>query len=165
MTNVLTENKQHLEVETFPKGVKEAKDLLVYKRTEGYYHNVTMIIHVTGLIPFSMLKSKMLNYLKINNIYLNMTIFCNTKETMAKIGHLTKINLTKIYRAACQENLNNMLSVLTSELNKEDAEYFAGNGTTWGMENYSVQLKPAKPNITIGNETVTTEALAVYSLW
>eukprot|EP00957_Ditylum_brightwellii_P093118 7089263-Ditylum_brightwellii.AAC.1 len=94
-----------------------------------------------------------------------MTIFCNTKETVTKIGHLTKINPTKIYRATCQENLNDALSVVALELNKEDGENFAGHGTTWGMTNYLVQLKPAKPNITIGNETVTTEALAVYSLW
>eukprot|EP00957_Ditylum_brightwellii_P038059 2878958-Ditylum_brightwellii.AAC.1 len=96
----------------------------------------------------------------MNNIYLNMTIFHNTKETVTKIGHLTKINLTKMYRAACQENLNNVLLVVTSELNKEDVEYFAGYGTTWDMENYLVQLKPAKPNIAIGNATITTEALA-----
>eukprot|EP00957_Ditylum_brightwellii_P135926 10367370-Ditylum_brightwellii.AAC.1 len=100
----------------------------------------------------------------MNNIYFNITIFHNTKETVTKIGHLTKINLTKMYRAAYQENLNSALSVVTSELNKKDTEYFAGYGTTRGMANYSVHLKPAKPNITIGNETVTTEALAVYSL-
>eukprot|EP00957_Ditylum_brightwellii_P078508 5969283-Ditylum_brightwellii.AAC.1 len=96
----------------------------------------------------------------MNNIYLNMTIFCNMKEVVTKIGHLTKINSMKIYRVACQKNLNNKLSVVASELNKEDVEYFAGYGTTWDTANYSVQLKPAKPNITIGNETVTTEALA-----
>eukprot|EP00957_Ditylum_brightwellii_P104142 7933064-Ditylum_brightwellii.AAC.1 len=79
----------------------------------------------------------------MNNIYLNMTIFCNMKETMTKIDHLTKINPTKIYRAACQENLNNVLSVVTSEFNKEDTEYFAGYGTMWDMANYLVQLKPA----------------------
>eukprot|EP00957_Ditylum_brightwellii_P061602 4674490-Ditylum_brightwellii.AAC.1 len=101
----------------------------------------------------------------MNNIYLNMTIFCNMKETVTKIGHLTKINPTKIFRAACQENLNNVLSVVASELNKEDAEYLSGYGTMWDTANYSVQLKPAKTNINIGNETITTEALAVYSLW
>jgi hypothetical protein len=101
----------------------------------------------------------------MNNIYLNMTIICNTKEMVTKTVHLTKINQTKIYRVACQEILNDALSVVTSELNKEDVEYFAGYETTWDMANYLVQLKPAKPNITIGNETITTEALAVYSLW
>eukprot|EP00957_Ditylum_brightwellii_P181198 13802205-Ditylum_brightwellii.AAC.2 len=100
----------------------------------------------------------------MKNIYLNMTIFCNTKETVMKIGHLTKIIPTKINRAACQENLNNVLSVVASTLNKEDAEYFAGYGTAWDMANYLVQLKLAKTNITIGNEIITTEALAVYSL-
>eukprot|EP00957_Ditylum_brightwellii_P162598 12381378-Ditylum_brightwellii.AAC.1 len=100
----------------------------------------------------------------MNNIYLNMTIFCNTKETVMKIGHLTKINLTKIYRTACQENLNNALSVVVSKLNKEDAEYFACYGTMWDMAYYLIQLKPARPNIIIGNETLTTEALAVYFL-
>eukprot|EP00957_Ditylum_brightwellii_P073935 5618137-Ditylum_brightwellii.AAC.1 len=89
----------------------------------------------------------------MSNIYLNMTIFCNTKETVTKISHLTKINPTKIYRAACQENLNDTLSVVTSELNKEDAEYFAGYRTMWDTEKYLVQLKPAKLNITVGNET------------
>eukprot|EP00957_Ditylum_brightwellii_P001185 93266-Ditylum_brightwellii.AAC.1 len=121
MTNVLTENKQCLEVETFPKGAKEVKDLLAYKTTESCYRNVTMIIHVTGLIPYSTFKSKMFNYLKMNNIYLNMAIFHNTKETVTKIGHITNTNPTKIYKAACQENLNNALSVVASELNKEDA--------------------------------------------
>eukprot|EP00957_Ditylum_brightwellii_P190764 14522662-Ditylum_brightwellii.AAC.1 len=72
----------------------------------------------------------------MNNIYLNMTIFCNAKETVTKIGHLTKINPTKIYRVACQENINDALSVVASELNKEDAKYFAGYGTTWNTANY-----------------------------
>eukprot|EP00957_Ditylum_brightwellii_P118467 9035113-Ditylum_brightwellii.AAC.1 len=89
----------------------------------------------------------------MNNIYLNMTIFCNTKETVTKIGHLTSTDLTKIYRASCQENLNDALSVVASKLNTEDV-------TMWDMENYLVQLKPAKPNITVVNETITPEALA-----
>eukprot|EP00957_Ditylum_brightwellii_P205456 15343972-Ditylum_brightwellii.AAC.2 len=101
----------------------------------------------------------------MNNIHLNMTIFHNTKETVTKIGHLTKINSTKIYRVACKENLNNTLSVVASELNKEEVEYFADYGTTWDMANYLVQLKPAKTNISIENETITTDNLAVYSLW
>eukprot|EP00957_Ditylum_brightwellii_P166274 12658327-Ditylum_brightwellii.AAC.1 len=74
----------------------------------------------------------------MNNIYLNMTIFCNKKEMVTKIGHLTNINLTKIYRAACQENLNDVLSVVASEFNKGDADYFAGYRTTRDMENYLV---------------------------
>eukprot|EP00957_Ditylum_brightwellii_P200648 15296031-Ditylum_brightwellii.AAC.1 len=32
--NVFMENKQHLEVETFPKGTKEVKDLLAHEMTE-----------------------------------------------------------------------------------------------------------------------------------
>eukprot|EP00957_Ditylum_brightwellii_P190361 14491164-Ditylum_brightwellii.AAC.1 len=70
------------------------------------------------------------------------------------------MNPTKIYRAACQENLNDALSVVASEPNKEDAEYFVGYGTTWDMANYLVQLEPEKSNGTIRNETITTEALA-----
>eukprot|EP00957_Ditylum_brightwellii_P152945 11641674-Ditylum_brightwellii.AAC.1 len=47
MINVFMENKQHLKVETFPKGAKEVKDLLAYKMIESHYRNVTMAIHVT----------------------------------------------------------------------------------------------------------------------
>eukprot|EP00957_Ditylum_brightwellii_P004710 358253-Ditylum_brightwellii.AAC.1 len=33
--NVFAETKKHLEVETFPKGSKETKDLLAYETTDG----------------------------------------------------------------------------------------------------------------------------------
>eukprot|EP00957_Ditylum_brightwellii_P113238 8635473-Ditylum_brightwellii.AAC.1 len=79
--NVFAEIKQCLEVENFPKGAKEVKDLLAYKATDGRFKNMSMILHVTRLIPFSTFKNKIFNWLKMNNIYLNMTIFRNTKET------------------------------------------------------------------------------------
>eukprot|EP00957_Ditylum_brightwellii_P202090 15328529-Ditylum_brightwellii.AAC.1 len=78
--NVFAETKQCLEVENFLKGAKEVKDLLVYKTTDGCYKNVLMILHVTGLIPFNTFKNKIFNWLKMNNIYLNMTNFGTPKR-------------------------------------------------------------------------------------
>eukprot|EP00957_Ditylum_brightwellii_P185654 14135213-Ditylum_brightwellii.AAC.1 len=90
------------------------KDLLACKTANGKYKNVLMILHVTGLIPFGMFKNKILNWLKMNNIYLDMTIFRNTKETVM-IGHITNINPMRIYCAACQEQLNRALAIVASE--------------------------------------------------
>eukprot|EP00957_Ditylum_brightwellii_P064995 4930130-Ditylum_brightwellii.AAC.1 len=73
-----------------------------------------MILHITGLIPFATFKGKLFDWLKINNIYINVTVLCNTKETTTKIGHLTMINPTRIYRAACQEHLNEALATVAS---------------------------------------------------
>eukprot|EP00957_Ditylum_brightwellii_P071893 5464084-Ditylum_brightwellii.AAC.1 len=66
--NVFAETKRHLEVENFPKGTKEVKDLLVYRTTDGTYKNVSMILHVTGLLLFGTFKNKIFNWLKMNNI-------------------------------------------------------------------------------------------------
>eukprot|EP00957_Ditylum_brightwellii_P080073 6089842-Ditylum_brightwellii.AAC.1 len=99
--------------------------------TDGQYKNVLMILHVTGLIPFGTFKSKIFNWLKMSNIYLNMTIFRSTKKTVSKIGYITKINSTRIYHAACQEQLNPVLVVVASEVDKEDKTYFKNYGMSW----------------------------------
>ena len=53
-----------------------------------------------------------------------MAIFQNTKETVTKIGCITKINPTRIYHAACQEQLNEVLAVVALEVDNEDTMYF-----------------------------------------
>eukprot|EP00957_Ditylum_brightwellii_P078846 5995610-Ditylum_brightwellii.AAC.1 len=58
--NVFAKTKQCLEVENFPKGTKEVKDLLVYEMTNVHYKNVSMILHITGLIPFGTFKTRYL---------------------------------------------------------------------------------------------------------
>eukprot|EP00957_Ditylum_brightwellii_P158495 12064451-Ditylum_brightwellii.AAC.1 len=83
---------------------------------------------------------------------------------VTKIGHITKINPMHIYCVVCQEQLNEALAVVTSELDKEDKAYFQNYGTTWELANFEVHLKPAKPNITVGQNHVKTSALAVYAL-
>eukprot|EP00957_Ditylum_brightwellii_P206767 15349880-Ditylum_brightwellii.AAC.1 len=143
--NIFAETKQCLEIENFPKGAKEMKDLLVYETTDRCFKNVSMILHVTRLILFGTFKSKIFNWLKMNNIYLNMTIFENTKEAVTKIGHITEINPTRIYRVAYQEQLNEALAVVASEVDNEETTYFKGYGTSWELANFDVQLKPAKP--------------------
>ena len=122
--NVFSENRRCLEVENFPAAAKDVKDLLAYEMTNNWSSNVTLLLHVTGLIPFATFKGKFFNWLKINNIYINITIFWNTKETITKIGHLTMINPTRIYRVACQEHLNEALAMVAFELHKEDPTYF-----------------------------------------
>eukprot|EP00957_Ditylum_brightwellii_P142598 10865013-Ditylum_brightwellii.AAC.1 len=92
--NAFTKTRRCLEIENFPKGAKEAKDLLAYKTADWRYKNVLMILHFTGLIPFGMFKNKIFNWLKMNNIHLNMKIFRNTKETVTKIRRITKITPT-----------------------------------------------------------------------
>eukprot|EP00957_Ditylum_brightwellii_P130339 9942845-Ditylum_brightwellii.AAC.1 len=65
-----------------------------------------------------------------------MTIFRNTKETVTKIGQITKIKPTRIYCAACQDQLNEVLTVVASEVNKEDKSYFKNYGTSWELANF-----------------------------
>eukprot|EP00957_Ditylum_brightwellii_P100803 7683277-Ditylum_brightwellii.AAC.1 len=74
----------------------------------------------------------------MNNIHLNMTIFWNTKATVTKIRHFTKINLTGIHHAACQEQLNEALAVVASELDKEDKTYYKNYRTSWELANFEV---------------------------
>eukprot|EP00957_Ditylum_brightwellii_P087442 6656075-Ditylum_brightwellii.AAC.1 len=93
-----------------------------------------------------------------------MTIFCNTKETVTRIGYLTMINLKWIYQAACQEHLNEGLATVASELDKENKNYFDDYGTTWELANYDVQSKPTLSSITIGNTKTETTSLAVCAL-
>eukprot|EP00957_Ditylum_brightwellii_P148080 11274130-Ditylum_brightwellii.AAC.1 len=59
--NVFAETKQHLEIENFPKGAKEMKDILVYETTDRRFKNVSMMLHVTGLIPFGTFKTRIFN--------------------------------------------------------------------------------------------------------
>eukprot|EP00957_Ditylum_brightwellii_P203875 15336620-Ditylum_brightwellii.AAC.1 len=162
--NIFAKTRQYLEIENFPKGTKETKDLLVHETTNGRYKSVLMILHITGLIPFRTFKNKIFNWLKMNNIYLNIMIFRNTKETVTKIGHITKINPTRFYHAACQEQLNEALAVVASEVDKEDKTYFKNYGTSWESANFKVQLRPEKPSIIIIPNQVETSALAVYEL-
>eukprot|EP00957_Ditylum_brightwellii_P024047 1813357-Ditylum_brightwellii.AAC.1 len=93
-----------------------------------------------------------------------MMIFCNTKEALTRIRHLTMIHPKWIYRAACQEHLNNTLATVALELDEENKHYFSDYGTTWELANYNVQLKPTTPSITIGNTKTETTALSVYAL-
>eukprot|EP00957_Ditylum_brightwellii_P111897 8533494-Ditylum_brightwellii.AAC.1 len=62
-----------------------------------------------------------------------MTIFRNTKETVTRIGHPTKINPVCTYHAHYQEQLNEALIVVVAEVEQEKNSYFAKYGTT--MEN------------------------------
>eukprot|EP00957_Ditylum_brightwellii_P109548 8354730-Ditylum_brightwellii.AAC.1 len=94
----------------------EVKDLPGYKKIDGQYKNVTMILHVTGLILFAQFKNRVLNWSKFNNILLSMTIFCNTKETVTCVDHLTKVKLVRIYCDYCQDQLNEALDVVAAEV-------------------------------------------------
>eukprot|EP00957_Ditylum_brightwellii_P050561 3834183-Ditylum_brightwellii.AAC.1 len=67
-------------------------------------------------------------------------------------------------KASCQEQLNKALAVVASEVDKEDKTYFLNYATMWELANFGVQLKPVKPSITIGQNHVKTDALAVYAL-
>eukprot|EP00957_Ditylum_brightwellii_P212074 15366933-Ditylum_brightwellii.AAC.1 len=133
---------------------------------DGRYKNalMMMILHITGLILFATFKNKIFSWLQMNNVFLNMTIFCNTKETVTRIGYLTMIHPKQIYRAACQEHLNKALAIVASELDKENKNCFSDYGTTWKLANYNVQLKKTTTSITIGNMKTETTVLAVYAL-
>eukprot|EP00957_Ditylum_brightwellii_P205130 15342411-Ditylum_brightwellii.AAC.1 len=63
MINIFSETKRCLEVEMFPKMAKEVKDLLDYETINGQYKNVTMILHVTGFIPFAQFENRVFNWL------------------------------------------------------------------------------------------------------
>eukprot|EP00957_Ditylum_brightwellii_P049984 3788961-Ditylum_brightwellii.AAC.1 len=104
---------------------------------DGRYKNVSMVLHVTGLILFAMFKNKIFDWLQMNNVFLNMTICYNTKETVTRIGHLTMIHLKRIYCAACQERLNKALATVASELDEENKNYFSDYGTTLELANYN----------------------------
>eukprot|EP00957_Ditylum_brightwellii_P211131 15365791-Ditylum_brightwellii.AAC.1 len=162
--NIFSENKGQSKVEHFQKAAKDIKDLLDYNVIDDHNKNVTMIIYVTTFIPFRQFKNRMFNCLKLNNIILNVMIFCNTKETVIRIGYLTKISLVRIYYANCQEQLNNTLDIVAAEVEQEDDAYFQNNDTTVVEANYKVQIKPSKPFIVAGQNHVKTNALSVYTL-
>eukprot|EP00957_Ditylum_brightwellii_P062210 4721101-Ditylum_brightwellii.AAC.1 len=86
------------------------------------------------------------------------------KETVTKIGHIMKMNPMQFYHAACQEQLNKVLAIVASEVDKEDKTYFKNYGTSWELANFEAQLKHTKPSIIIGPNHVETSALAVYTL-
>eukprot|EP00957_Ditylum_brightwellii_P002568 196886-Ditylum_brightwellii.AAC.1 len=90
-----------------------------------------------------------------------MTIFCNTKETVTRIRHLTMIHPKWIYRAAGQEHLNKALAMVALELDEEKKNCFYDYGTMWELANYNVQLKPTTSSITIGNTKTETTVLVV----
>eukprot|EP00957_Ditylum_brightwellii_P036359 2753106-Ditylum_brightwellii.AAC.1 len=73
--NVFSDNCRRLEVENFPVTAKDVKDLLDNKTTNNWNSNVTLLLHVTGLILFATFKGKLFNWLQLNNIYINITIF------------------------------------------------------------------------------------------
>eukprot|EP00957_Ditylum_brightwellii_P207880 15354938-Ditylum_brightwellii.AAC.1 len=75
-----------------------------------------MTMHAIGLILFRHLKNFIFTWLKQNSIFLSMTIFRNTNETVMRIGYLTKINHVCIYHAHCQEQLNKVLIVVAAEV-------------------------------------------------
>eukprot|EP00957_Ditylum_brightwellii_P199889 15237911-Ditylum_brightwellii.AAC.2 len=100
----------------------------------------------------------------MNNIFLNVMIFCNTKEMVTRIGHLTKINPVQIYRANCQEQLNKVLDIVAAEVEQEDGAYFQNYGTTMVQANYKVQIKPSKPLIIVGHNHFKTNALSINAL-
>ena len=74
------------------------------------------------------------------------------------------INPTRIYRAACQEHLNEALAMVASELHKEDPTYFPNYGTTWETADCDVQIKSTTAFITIEEQRIEIMTLAVYSL-
>eukprot|EP00957_Ditylum_brightwellii_P040856 3092258-Ditylum_brightwellii.AAC.1 len=130
----------------------------------GRYKNVLMILHVTGLIPFVTFKNKIFNWLQINNIFLSMMLFCNTKETETRIRHLMMVHPKWIYHTACQEHFNKALAMVVLELDEENKNYYSDYDTMWKLATYNVQIKSTMPSITIGNTKTETTALAVYAL-
>eukprot|EP00957_Ditylum_brightwellii_P049473 3753142-Ditylum_brightwellii.AAC.1 len=70
------------------------------------------------------------------------------------------INPTCIYRAACQEHLNEALATVASELHKENPTYFSNYRTTWETADYDVQIKSTTTFIMIGEQHIETTALA-----
>eukprot|EP00957_Ditylum_brightwellii_P048785 3701113-Ditylum_brightwellii.AAC.1 len=65
-----------------------------------------------------------------------MTIFHNTKETVACIGYLTKINPAHLYGVYCQEQLKKALVVVVVEVETKDNTYFPNYGTTMETVNF-----------------------------
>eukprot|EP00957_Ditylum_brightwellii_P026808 2027256-Ditylum_brightwellii.AAC.1 len=57
--NVFAKTKRRLEVENFPKDIKETKDLLAYETSDGRYKNAPLILHATGLIPIGTLERQL----------------------------------------------------------------------------------------------------------
>eukprot|EP00957_Ditylum_brightwellii_P080311 6108294-Ditylum_brightwellii.AAC.1 len=162
--NIFSETKRHLKVETFSKTAKEVKDLLEYEMINGQYKTMTMILHVTGLILIAQFKNRVLNWLKFNNIFLNMTIFCNMKETVTRIYYLTKVNIVRIYCTHCQDQLNEVLDIMAAEVQTKNPACFTYYGAMVESAIFEVHIKPAEPNIIAGQDNVETEVLAVYLL-
>eukprot|EP00957_Ditylum_brightwellii_P201743 15327042-Ditylum_brightwellii.AAC.1 len=81
-----------------------------------------------------------------------------------RVGFLTKINPMKIYCTNCQEQLNEALDIVATEVEQEDDTYFQNYGIILVEANYKVQIKPSKSLIVARRNHVKTSAISVYVL-
>eukprot|EP00957_Ditylum_brightwellii_P166557 12678434-Ditylum_brightwellii.AAC.1 len=62
------------------------------------------------------------------------------KETVTRIGYLTKINPVRIYCANCQEQLNEALDIVAAKIEQEDNAHFQNYGTKWWKQTTKCKL-------------------------
>eukprot|EP00957_Ditylum_brightwellii_P165397 12592956-Ditylum_brightwellii.AAC.1 len=91
-----------------------AKDAMQLNLTNGIDSKVKVLMiakNVKDLLDYSVIDGR------------------NTKEAIARIGHLTKINPVRIYQANYQEQLNEALDIVAAEVEEEHRTYFTNCGT------------------------------------
>eukprot|EP00957_Ditylum_brightwellii_P162307 12358723-Ditylum_brightwellii.AAC.1 len=71
------------------------------------------------------------------------------KETVTFIGYITKIHPMHIDRVHCQEQLNEAVIVVVTEVATGDTSYFLNFGTMLKTVNFKAKIKPVKPSIVV----------------
>eukprot|EP00957_Ditylum_brightwellii_P052349 3970465-Ditylum_brightwellii.AAC.1 len=78
-----------IELEAFSKLAEDVQTFLNYKTiTNDRKRNVSLIVHATGLISFATFKHKIICWLKENQVFIDMTIYRLSTDTVVCIGHL-----------------------------------------------------------------------------
>eukprot|EP00957_Ditylum_brightwellii_P167024 12715478-Ditylum_brightwellii.AAC.1 len=160
-------NKKYkcIELETFPKKANEVQQFLNYETiTNDCKRNVLFIVHVTGLVSFGVFKQKIFCPLHENQVFINMTIYWSSKDTVVMIGHLTSANQKAVHCLGYQDDINDLFDKSLNKLKEEDQEeYLVTYGTNMEDAVYDIQICTGNPNVTVMGIHTEYEAMAIYA--
>eukprot|EP00957_Ditylum_brightwellii_P014590 1099129-Ditylum_brightwellii.AAC.1 len=156
---------KRIKLETLPKSAEDVQKFLNYKTfTNDRKQNVSFIVHATGLISFGTFKHKIIQWFKENQVFMDMTIYRSSKDTVVCIGHLTGANQNVVHRLGYQDDIDNSLDKALDDLNKEGMEeYLETYGTNTEDAVYNIQIRTGNPNIMIMGQCVESEVMSIYA--
>eukprot|EP00957_Ditylum_brightwellii_P062190 4719665-Ditylum_brightwellii.AAC.1 len=120
---LFNEKYERIELKTFPKKANEVQKFLNHETiTNDRKCNVSFIAHVTGLVSFGVFKQKIFCWLCENQVFIDITIFWSSKDTLIMIGHLTGANQKAVHHLGYQDDINDLLDKSLDNLKEEDQE-------------------------------------------